>query len=278
MGKRSWKIGKWSMKLVDSNILSSLPPQGTRTWCRRRDELLLVYDYVPNGSLDKLLLANQNQKKKVLTWEQRYKILIGIAQAWLYLHEECDQRVVHRDVKPSNVLINAGLNPRLSDFGLARTYEHGINPQTTHIVGTWEVATGGRPIKPQRNVEELVLVDWVRELHSQEAISKAIDPGLEEYNPEEAELVLGLVSLCSHPNPDYGPSTRRVVQFSLGDANLPQLPHDLYLEAAGVITDYLDIYADDSDPSCGRGTSSTSTSFAIFDKKVFSKQATRVTF
>ncbi|KAI8026271.1 L-type lectin-domain containing receptor kinase VIII.2 [Camellia lanceoleosa] len=141
-----------------------------------------------------------------------------------------------------------------------------------------ELATRGRPIKPQRNVKELVLVDCVRELHSQEAISKAIDPRLEEYKPEEAELVLGLVLLCSHPNPDYGPSTRRVVQFSLGDANLPQLPHDLYLEAAGVITDYSDIYADDSDPSCGRGTSSTSTSFAIFDKKVFSKQATRVTF
>ena len=59
-------------------------------WYRKQDELLLVYDYVPNGSLDKLL--SNSQKKKGLTWKQRYKILIGVAQALLYLHEECDQK------------------------------------------------------------------------------------------------------------------------------------------------------------------------------------------
>lgn len=152
-------------------------------WCRRQNELHLVYDYVPNGSLDNLLFNNPQQKKKLLTWEQRYKILIGIAQALLYLHEECDQMVVHRDVKPSNVLIDADLNVKLGDFGLARSYEHGLNPQTTHIVGTLgylapelaktgkatrrtdvygygalmlEVSSGRRPIEPQRNPEELV--------------------------------------------------------------------------------------------------------------------------
>ncbi|XP_030941610.1 L-type lectin-domain containing receptor kinase IV.2-like [Quercus lobata] len=105
-------------------------------WCQRQDELLLVYDYVPCGSLDKLLFENDRQKKKILTWEKRYKILNGVAQALLYLHEECDQKVVHRDVKPSNVLIDANLYARLGDFGLARIYEHGNNSQTTHIVGT----------------------------------------------------------------------------------------------------------------------------------------------
>lgn len=86
-------------------------------WCRKIDELLLVYDYVPNGSLDKFLLENDHPEKK-LTWEKRYKILTDVAQALLYLHEECDQRVVHRDVKPSNVLIDADFSAKLADFGL----------------------------------------------------------------------------------------------------------------------------------------------------------------
>ena len=82
------------------------------------------------------MFENDRQKKKILTWEKRYKILNGVAQALLYLHEECDQKVVQRDVKPSNVLIDANLYARLGDFGLARIYEHGNNSQTTHIVGT----------------------------------------------------------------------------------------------------------------------------------------------
>jgi serine/threonine protein kinase len=95
-------------------------------WCRRKDDLLFVYDYVPNGSLDNLL--HSSQRRKILTWDQRYKILNGVSQA-LYLHEECDHMIVHRDVKPSNVLIYADLEAKLGDFGLARTYLHGAQSQ-----------------------------------------------------------------------------------------------------------------------------------------------------
>ena len=239
-------------------------------WCRRQDELILVYDYVPNGSLDKILFDDQ-QKKKILTWEQRYKILIGVSQALLYLHEECDQRVVHRDVKPSNVLIDAELNARLGDFGLARMYKHGNNPETTHIVGTLgylapeltrigkattsidvyaygvlmvEVATGRRPIEPQRNAQELVLMDWVRELHSRGEILSVIDPTLDEYNPDEAKLVLSLGLLCSHPHPDYRPDMRRVIQYLLKDVCLPELPPDVHLEVPGTMIEFSDTYPD----------------------------------
>ncbi|KAH9752245.1 L-type lectin-domain containing receptor kinase SIT2 [Citrus sinensis] len=270
-------------------------------WCRKQDELLLVYDYVPNGSLDKLLFDNDQQKKKILNWDQRYKILIGVAQALLYLHEECDQRVVHRDVKPSNVLIDADLNPKLGDFGLARAYDHNINPQTTHIVGTLgylapeltrtgkattstdvfgygtlmlEVACGRRPIEPQRTAMELVLVEWVRELHSQGQITRAIDPTLDYFDPQEAELVLTLGLLCCDPHPDFRPSMRRVVQFLLRDASIPQAPLDIHHEFPRAIPEFSE---DDSDPSSCRMTSSTS--FTSFDKKESgSSQITRVTF
>lgn len=270
-------------------------------WCRMQDELLLVYDYVPNGSLDKLLFDDDQQKKKILNWDQRYKILIGVAQALLYLHEECDQRVVHRDVKPSNVLIDADLNPKLGDFGLARAYDHNINPQTTHIVGTLgylapeltrtgkattstdvfgygtlmlEVACGRRPIEPQRTAMELVLVEWVRELHSQGQITRAIDPTLDYFDPQEAELVLTLGLLCCDPHPDFRPSMRRVVQFLLRDASLPQAPLDIHHEFPRAIPEFSE---DDSDPSSCRMTSSTN--FTSFDKKESgSSQITRVTF
>ncbi|RVW42071.1 L-type lectin-domain containing receptor kinase IV.1 [Vitis vinifera] len=216
-------------------------------------------------------LRHRNLKKKILTWEQRYKILIGVSQALLYLHEECDQRVVHRDVKPSNVLIDAELNARLGDFGLARMYKHGNNPETTHIVGTLgylapeltrigkattsidvyaygvlmlEVATGRRPIEPQRNAQELVLMDWVRELHSRGEILSVIDPTLDEYNPDEAKLVLSLGLLCSHPHPDYRPDIRRVIQYLLKDVCLPELPPDVHLEVPGTMIEFSDTYPD----------------------------------
>ncbi|XWS54465.1 hypothetical protein CRYUN_Cryun10bG0091600 [Craigia yunnanensis] len=274
-------------------------------WCRKQDELLLVYDYFPNGSLDKFLFEDAPLKGKKLTWDQRYKILTGVAQALLYLHEECNQRVVHRDVKPSNVLIDEDLNAKLGDFGLARTYEHDNNPQTTHIVGTLgylapeltrtgkattstdvygygtlmlEVASRRRPFEPQNNAKELLLVDWVRELHSQGEITRAIDPTLDNYCSGEAELVLPLGLLCCHPHPNYRPTMRRVVQFLLGDATLAPLPHDIHVEVPMAITEDSDSLADDSDPSCRRMTSSQSNSSTSFDKKLSTGHTTRVTF
>lgn len=274
-------------------------------WCRRQDELLLIYDYVPNGSLDKLLYNNPQQKKKILTWGQRYKILTGVAQALLYLHEECQQIVVHRDVKPSNVLIDADLNAKLGDFGLARIYEHGIQPQTTHIVGTLgylapeltrtgkatrstdtygfgvlmlEVASGRRPIEPQKTAQELVLVDWVKELHSQRKIFQAVDPTLDVYNLHEAELVLSLGLICTHLIPEYRPTMRRVVQVLFGDASLPNFPPDFHLEAARATSDYSYIYHDDSDHFSGKASSSKGTSFSSFDNKISPKNASRITF
>ncbi|KAI9112159.1 hypothetical protein K1719_016682 [Acacia pycnantha] len=102
-------------------------------YCRRKGELLLVYDFMPNGSLDKYLY---NQPRVTLNWRQRFKIIKGVALGLCYLHEECEKVVIHRDIKASNVLLDSQLNGRLGDFGLARLYDHGSDPQTTHVVGT----------------------------------------------------------------------------------------------------------------------------------------------
>jgi hypothetical protein len=222
-------------------------------YCRRRGELLLVYDYMPNGSLDKFLYS---PKKPNLNWVQRFRIIKGVASSLFYLHEEWEKVVLHRDVKASNVLLDAELNGRLGDFGLARLYDHGSNPQTTHVVGTvgylapeltrtgrattcsdvfafgafmLEVACGRRPIEvPALGLpERMILVDWVSECWRSGAIVDASDFRLGgNYVVEEMVLVLKLGLLCSNAIPVARPSMKQVVQFLDGDADLPELPHD----------------------------------------------------
>ena len=102
-------------------------------YCRRKGELLLVYDYMSNGSLDKYLF---DQPQVTLSWSQRFQIIKGVASGLIYLHEGWDQVVIHRDVKASNVMLDCEQNGRLGDFGPARLYDHGTDPQTTHVVGT----------------------------------------------------------------------------------------------------------------------------------------------
>ncbi|XP_062172845.1 L-type lectin-domain containing receptor kinase SIT2-like isoform X2 [Alnus glutinosa] len=216
-------------------------------YCRRRGELLLVYDYMPNGSLDKFLYSNENPN---LNWFQRFRIIRGAGL--LYLHEEWEQVVLHRDVKASNVLLDAELNGRLGDFGLARLHDHGTNPQTTHVVGTvgylapeltrtgmattcsdvfafgafmLEVACGRKPTDVQ--AQGVILVDWVSECWRRDAILDASDPRLEGNNVvEEMELVLKIGLFCSHAIPTARPTMRQVMQLLDGDVDLPELPRD----------------------------------------------------
>ncbi|CAD5167191.1 unnamed protein product [Musa acuminata subsp. malaccensis] len=217
-------------------------------YCRRQGELLLVYDYMPNGSLEKFL---HDQAKPTLDWATRFRIIKGVASGLLYLHEDWEQVVIHRDIKASNVLLDNELNGRLGDFGLARLYDHGTDPQTTHVVGTMgylapelartgkattitdvfafgtfllEVACGRRPVDPTAHEEQLVLLDWVVEKWRKGSILETRDPRLgEEYAVEEVELVLKLGLLCSHPLPTARPSMRQVVRYLEGHAPLPEL-------------------------------------------------------
>ncbi|MBA0588080.1 L-type lectin-domain containing receptor kinase IV.1 [Gossypium raimondii] len=227
-------------------------------YCRRKGELLLVYDYMPNGSLDKYL---HDQPKVTLNWRQRFRVIKGVASGLFYLHGEWDQVVVHRDVKASNVLLDGELNGRLGDFGLARLYDHGTDPQTTHVVGTLgylapehtrtgkatpstdvfafgafllEVACGRRPIEAKSPTEDVILVDWVYSCWSNGDIMEAKDPNLGSgYEAEEVELVLKLGLLCSHSEPEARPTMRQVLQFLEGDLPFPEMS-SLSLTSSGL--------------------------------------------
>ncbi|KAK1684383.1 hypothetical protein QYE76_045231 [Lolium multiflorum] len=217
-------------------------------YCRRKGELLLVYDYMPNGSLDKHLY---DQTKMVLSWGQRFRIIKGVASGMLYLHEDWEKVVLHRDIKASNVLLDADMNARLGDFGLARLYDHGTDPHTTHVVGTMgylapelghtgkaskasdvfafgafmlEVACGRKPVVQDARDNHLVLVDWVLDQWRAGKVTAAVDPRLGgDFVEHEASLVLRLGLLCSHPLPAARPTTRQVAQYLDGDLKLPEL-------------------------------------------------------
>lgn len=223
-------------------------------WCHERDELLLVYDYMPNGSLDKFIYDRSSDPP--LNWSRRHKILCGLASALLYLHEEWEQRVVHRDVKPSNVMLDGKFNARLGDFGLARLIEHDDDSSavTTLLAGTpgyfapecsytgkattesdifsfgvvlLEVATGRRVLERKYPLAERNLVDWVWGLYGQDRVLQCVDPKLEgsDYDEEQIRRVLILGLACSHPDPVLRPSVRQAIQVLINpNEELPQLP------------------------------------------------------
>ncbi|CAL9106374.1 unnamed protein product [Musa acuminata var. zebrina] len=161
-------------------------------WCKRNEDLLLVYDVMPNGSLDTFLY--DNDKSQQLSWNQRFKILKDIAFGLLYLHEEWEQVVVHRDITSNNVLLDADMNARLGDFGLAGLHEHGDNPHTTH---------------------------WVRTCHMDDKLLEVVDPRLGGLYPEqEMKLVLRLGLLCSRSIPEARPTMSQVTRHLDGTDDL----------------------------------------------------------
>ncbi|KAK3137620.1 hypothetical protein QOZ80_5BG0454720 [Eleusine coracana subsp. coracana] len=227
-------------------------------WCHAAGEILLVYDYMRNGSLDRALFdQDSSNTSPPLPWRHRRDILAGVASALAYLHHECDRRVIHRDVKSSNVMLDEAYRARLGDFGLARQADHGASPDATAAAGTMgylapeylltgrateatdifsfgalvlEVTCGRRPIIDTTTTTATDrrcnnLVEWVWGLHGEGRVLEAVDPRLGgEFDEGEARRAVLVGLACSSPEPALRPGMRAVVQMLSGEADPPFVP------------------------------------------------------
>ncbi|CAN4103910.1 unnamed protein product [Withania somnifera] len=215
-------------------------------WCIEKGELLLVYEFMPNGSLDKVLYQ-EFEHGNPLKWPYRYNIAVGLASVLTYLHQECEQQVIHRDIKASNIMLDQSYNARLGDFGLARLMDHDKSPVSTLTAGTMgylapeylqygkatektdvfsygmvilEVACGRRPIDGEGSGHGMVnLVDWVWRLYSEGRIIDAADSRLNDnFNEEEMKKLLLVGLSCANPDSTERPCMRRVFQILNNEA------------------------------------------------------------
>ncbi|KAJ4829148.1 hypothetical protein Tsubulata_038348 [Turnera subulata] len=209
-------------------------------YCIEGTHRMLVYEYVNNGNLEQWLHGAMRQHG-YLTWEARMKILLGTAKALAYLHEAIEPKVVHRDIKSSNILIDDDFNAKVSDFGLAKLLGAGKSHVTTRVMGTFgyvapeyantgllneksdvysfgvvllEAITGRDPVDYGRPSHEVNLVDWLKMMVGSRRSEEVVDPNI-EVRPSTRALKRALLTAlrCVDPDSEKRPKMGQVVRM-----------------------------------------------------------------
>ncbi|CAM0880617.1 unnamed protein product [Alopecurus aequalis] len=205
--------------------------------CTHNDSKLLVYEYMPNGSLGDVL---HSSKAGLLDWSTRYKIALDAAEGLSYLHQDCVPAIVHRDVKSNNILLDAEFNACVADFGVAKVVEMvGRAPKSMSVIAgscgyiapeyaytlrvneksdiysfgvvLLELVTGKPPVDPDFGEKDLV--KWVCSTIDQKGVEHFLDSRLDMAFKEEISRVLNIGLICASSLPINRPAMRRVVKM-----------------------------------------------------------------
>ncbi|GKV44299.1 hypothetical protein SLEP1_g51491 [Rubroshorea leprosula] len=202
---------------------------------------LLVYEYLENKSLDQALFEN---KALHLDWPTRFSICLATARGLAYLHEESWPRIVHRDVKASNILLDAELCPKISDFGLAKLYDDKKTHISTRVAGTigylapeyamrghltekadvfgfgvvaLEIVSGRPNSDNSQGKDKIYLLEWAWTLYESNQSLGLVDPTLVKFDENEALRMIRVGLLCTQASPMMRPPMSRVVAMLAGD-------------------------------------------------------------
>ncbi|XP_027770006.1 probable LRR receptor-like serine/threonine-protein kinase At1g07650 [Solanum pennellii] len=238
--------------------------------CAEGNQLLLVYEYLENNSLA-LALFGSDEHRLQIEWPTRQNICIGIAKGLAFLHEESSLKIVHRDIKATNVLLDKKLNPKISDFGLAKLDDEDKTHISTRIAGTigymapeyalWgyltykadvysfgvvalEIVAGKNNMKYRPNEKFVCLLDWALVLQKHGKLMELVDETLNsDFKKDEALRMINVALLCTNPSPALRPTMSAVVSIledhlDLPEFNLESRSHDDELKFQGLRDKY----------------------------------------
>ncbi|XP_028059306.1 putative receptor-like protein kinase At4g00960 isoform X2 [Camellia sinensis] len=206
-------------------------------YCAHGAEKLLVYEYVANESLDKLLF--KSGRHDALDWKRRYDIIAGIARGLLYLHEDSHSVIIHRDIKASNILLDDKWVPKIADFGMARLFPEDQTHVNTRVAGTngymapeyvmnghlsvkadvfsfgvviLELISGQKNSTFNRSLDDQNLLEWAYKLFKKGKSWEVLDPRLvSSAVPDQVAMCVQIGLLCTQSDPQLRPTMRRVV-------------------------------------------------------------------
>ncbi|KAL2250413.1 putative serine/threonine-protein kinase [Sesamum indicum] len=214
--------------------------------CIEGNNRILVYEYLENNSLAGALLASKG-KRHELDWSKRAAICKGTASGLAFLHEDAEPRIVHRDIKASNVLLDENFLPKIGDFGLAKLFPDNVTHVSTRVAGTegylapeyallgqltkkadvysfgvllLEIISGKSSSKAAFGDDFLVLLEWTWKLFSEDRLLEIVDPDLIEYPQDEIMRFTKVALFCTQAASQQRPDMKQVVTMLSTDVNL----------------------------------------------------------
>ncbi|XP_042437968.1 cysteine-rich receptor-like protein kinase 2 [Zingiber officinale] len=228
----------------------------------KHENFLLVYEYMANNSLDKFIFGD---KRGFLNWGQRFGIIVGMARGLSYLHQEFHIRIIHRDIKCSNILLDDDFQPRVADFGLARLLpedkthlstvfagtfgytapEYAIHGQLSEKVDTYGYGIVVLEIISGRQCNDLKLEpatqyirDWAWKLYEQDRLLEMVDETMDpnDYSPEEVKRIIKIALLCTQFTVAARPTMSETVVLLLSQTDVAlQLTRPAFIDASEMI-------------------------------------------